>query len=84
MSDDILAVHGLFVEPDDDDPDTLVVLDTERTALASIYVDNVAETVSVKLVDGHPIAMCTLDQAYKWVVSHRVEAEKQKAEESTH
>jgi hypothetical protein len=74
--EDILAVHALYSEPDDDDPNQVLVKEHDGRTVATIYVDS--HSLSVRVYEDLPIAMVDLNQAYSWIVVKRLSKEQEK------
>lgn len=74
---DILAVHALTLEPDEDDPNQTLVKGQDGSIIAAIYADDNA--ISVRCLGGLPVGMADLDQAYSWIVGQYLQVEQLKA-----
>ena len=74
---DILTVHALFAEPDEDDPSQILVKSNEGVIIATIYADE--HVVSVRGQDGIPVGLGDLDAAYSWIVGKFLQEEQAKA-----
>jgi len=77
---EILTVHALTEEPDEDDPNQILIIDAEKNLVATIYMDEHA--ITVRLPEELPIAMADLEQAYRWIVTRRLASENAKHEVS--